>query len=572
MKRILRVFVAILMLFASFDVRAEQIGQVVGFQFHTDKPNRVVFGDGRVVLLIGGQRLVVHSECTVEWFYEQFDWWQTNWGWQKEHYVPPTVLKIVPRTIDCVLMQSSMPSPARRCKRKESGKSIALIQPQYPHGGKKQTYLPAGVLNLGSRLVQAGAEVDFIDLNRTEFQASLEILERADVIGITVLGPPYIPEVIKTIREMRKAGLTQPILVGGQGVSLLKDESNFAKWFDGLGAVRIKDASEVASYCGVAPENIPSEYQTSLVPMLEKISQEELRAYLTTEFPLFLSQGCAFNCDFCAADKAKKEKYRTCESLEEEVRWVCKYLTSIGHTELRAYLSNLDGFQTPKELEKGLAIVKKVCESYGIVPHLRCLATSRCTFIACRKDPELPSRLRDCGLEIVAFGADGADKETWDSQNKTHNSMLELQSVADSMEKAGITVELLMVIGFQNNSMMSLYKSFVFSLRQAWRGRIIRPYLAKSQTPAGRWQKDDPLVKAMVADPTLLSRLDYAMIGSVQTHPKFFHRMVANGVYLALIGVLAPFGKCPTRPLVPVPKGFGRSIAHLINRIMPFDS
>lgn len=572
MKRVLNVLVAISMLFASFDVRAERIGQVVGFQLHTDKPNRVVFGDGRVVLLSGGQRLTVHSECTVEWFYEQFDWWQTNWGWQKEHYVPPTVFKIMPRTFDCVLTQSSIPSPARRCKRKESGKSIALIQPQYPHGGKKQTYLPTGVLNLGSRLMQAGAEVDFIDLNRTEFQASLEILKSADVIGITVLGPPYIPEAIKTIRKIRQAGLVQPVMVGGQGVSLLKDESNFAKWFDGLGAVQIKTASDLASQCGIAPEDIPSEYQVSLVPMLENMPQEELRAYLTTEFPLFLSQGCAFNCAFCAAEKAKKEKYRTGESLEEEVRWICKYLASIGHYELRAYLSNLDGFQTPKEFEEKLTLVKKVCKEYGIVPHLRCLATSRCTFRACQKDSELPMRLHECGLEIVGFGADGADEEVWARQNKTHNSMSELQTAAGAMEKAEITVELLMVIGFQDDNIKTLWRDFKFSLREAWKGRIIRPYLAKSQTPAGRWQKDDPLVKAMVADPTLLSRLDYAMIGSVQTHPKFFHRMAANGVYLTLIGMLAPFGKCPTRPLVPVPKGFGRSIAHLINRIMPFDS
>ncbi len=567
MKRTLNVLVAISMLFASFDVRAENIGEVHGLDINLlGMPSRIRLRNGTEVELKNGESLAVRLPCEVSHFVGG------GFGWHKEYYVPPTVFKIAPRTIDCVLTQSSMPSPVRKCKRKKLGKSITLIQPQYPHGGKSQTYLPTGVLNLGSRLTQAGVEVDFIDLNRTGLRDGIDVLKNSDAIGITVLGPPYIPEAIKVIREMRQAGLVQPILVGGQGVSLLKDESNFEKWFGGLGAVLIKDSPEVAGYCGIATEDFPSEYQVSLVPMLEKLPAEELRAYLTTEFPIFLSQGCAFNCAFCAADKGKKERYRTCESLEEEVRWICKYLTSIGHVELRAYLSNLDGFQTSQELEKRLAIIKKACGDYRIVPHLRCLATSRCTFRACQKDPELPMRLRECGLEIVGFGADGADEEVWARQNKTHNSMSELQAAADAMEKAGITVELLMVIGFQDDSIKTLWRDFRFSLREAWKGRIIRPYLAKSQTPAGRWQKDDPLVKAMVADPTLLSRLDYAMIGSTQTHPKFFHRMAANGVYLALIGILAPFGKCPTRPLVPVPKGFGHSIAHLINRLMPFDS
>ncbi len=567
MKRVLNVFVAILMLFASFDVRAEKIGQVHGLDINLLGMPSLVYFDlhGRGIELKKDEVLIVHSACIVQHFVGG------GFGWYQELYIPPTVLKIMPRTIDCVLTQTSLSAPSRRSKRKESDKSIVLIQPQYPHGGRKQTYLPAGVLNLGSRLTQAGAEVDFIDLNRTGFRDSLAILKHSDVIGITVLGPPYIPEVIKTIRMIRQAGLNQPVMVGGQGVSLLKDESNFTKWFDGLGAVQIKTAQEIAGCCGIAPENIPSEYEVSLVPMFEKMSAEELRAYLTKEFPLFLSQGCTFNCAFCAADKAKKERYRTSESLAEEVRWICKYLASIGHKELQAYLSNLDGFQTPKDFEEKLTLVKKIYEEHGIVPRLRCLATSRCTFKACQKDPELPKCLHECGLEVVGFGADGADEEVWARQNKTHNSMSELQTAADAMERAGITVEFLMVFGFQDDNIKTLWRDFKFSMREAWKGRIIRPYLAKSQTPAGRWQTNDPLVEAMVADPTLLSRLDYAMIGSVQTHPKFFHRMTANGAYLALIGLLAPFGKCPTRPLVPVPKGFGRSIAHLINRFMPFD-
>ena len=218
-----------------------------------------------------------------------------------------------------------------------------------------------------------------------------------------------------------------------------------------------------------------------------------------------------------------------------------------------------------------LRLVSKTCHQYGITPSLRCLSTSRCAFKACREDPDLPMRLKFLGLKVIGFGADGADEETWARQNKQHNSLSELQEVSQKMEWVGITVELLMVIGFQDDGIRALWRDLKYSLLQAVKGRVIRPYLAKSQTPSARWPENNPLVTVFLKDSNLLKRLDYAMIGSKQTHPRLWHRLMVNTVYLGIIVVLAPFGKCPTSPLIPVPSGAGKSIATKINSLMPFD-
>ena len=228
---------------------------------------------------------------------------------------------------------------------------ITLIQPKYPHGDKSQTYLPGGLMNLGSRLLHAGIEINFIDLNDGYWKKWQQILDESDLIGFTVIGPPSIPEVIKTIHDMREAGLKQTVFVGGEGVSRLQP-NHFKIWFSDLNVFQIRGDQDLALICKVNIQELPDAFDTSMVSMLKTLDEEQLRKYLTSEFSLFTSQGCAFNCAFCAADKAKKEHYRSLESLADELKFICQYLKQIKCSELRSYLTNLDAFQTPHMLEK----------------------------------------------------------------------------------------------------------------------------------------------------------------------------------------------------------------------------
>jgi hypothetical protein len=369
-------------------------------------------------------------------------------------------------------------------------------------------------------------------------------------------------------------GYRQPIFIGGEGVARLQP-IDFKSWFgENNGVVQIKTDSDLTEAVGIqiGTKPILSAFETSMVPMLKRLPVEWLTRYLTQEFALFMSNGCIFNCNFCAALKGKPEEYRTIESLADEVEFIVRHLATIGHPFFTAYVTNLDMFQNPEQLEERFVVIHRICEKYGITPRLRGLATSKCTVGSCRKDPELPHRLHHLGLGIVGFGADGASELTWRRENKRHNSISELEEAVGMMRDANISPELLMVLGFQGSQSKEIFADLHFSFRHALRGAVIRPYLAKSRTPSGRWPENDPQVEQFRKDVSLLDRLDYAMLGSRETHPRWQERWLANAAYLVIIGALAPFGLCPTSPLVPVPAhGYARTIAQSINRFMPFD-
>jgi len=459
-----------------------------------------------------------------------------------------------------------------------------LFQPRYPHG-KSQVYLPGGLMNLGSRLIRAGIEVSFFDLNLTVLD-SVEVctdLVQSDIIGFSVLGHPYIPIVIENIKMFRARGFSQRVLVGGEGVVRLQTV-DFLRWFGVLGdVVQIKNIKAEPNH-GIVEDadlrhalgisELASQFETSMTPMLKRLPEPTRRAYLTSEFSLFLSNGCKFPCEFCSADKNRTEQYRTIDSVRDEIEYICWYFKSIEHTELRIYLSNLDAFQNPKQLEPRLKAIADVCRMYHITPHVRCLATSRCTFQAVDTDRGLPKRLHSFGLRVVAFGADGADEETWKREGKLHNKLSEINDVVLMMQRAGILVELLMVIGFQKDKLKALWHDICFSFRKAREGAVIRPYLGKSRTPSapGRWMSGQKEVEACRRNPKLLLHLDFAMIASRVSHPSLKERWLSTLTYLCIIIGLAPLGLCPTRPLMPVPqKGIGKVIAQTVNRLMPFD-
>jgi len=432
-------------------------------------------------------------------------------------------------------------------------------------------------MNLGSRLLNAGIEVSFDDLNYVSLRdpAIVPHIIDADLIGFTVLGPPYIPGIARNIRDLRSLGYRKPILLGGEGVARL-EPTDFQSWFGDDKRVRqVKNDADLESAIGIqiGAKPIRSAFETSMVPMLRKLPAKWLMKYIKQEFALFMSNGCMFNCHFCQAAKGQPEQYRALESLEEEVDFIAEGLALMGHPHLTAYLTNLDLFQNVDQLEERLALIHRVCDKHRITPRLRGLATSKCTFLACQSDPELPHRLRHYGLRTVGFGADGASEATWRRENKRHNALSELEVVVRTMKNADISPELLMVLGFQGGKPGEIFADLGFSFRHALRKTVIRPYLAKSKTPStGRWFGDDPEVENFRKDATLLTRLDYAMLGSRETHPKRSERWLANAAYLTLIGTLAPFDLCPTRPLVPVPRsGPLRRLSQTINRYIPFD-
>lgn len=405
-------------------------------------------------------------------------------------------------------------------------KKIVLFQPPYPHGGC-QTYLSGGLMNLGSRLLRVGNEVTFFDLNHVEFDdAAVQIaLQASDAIGFTVLGTPYIPIVCDLITRIRRQGYVQKILLGGEGIARRTSEQ-FTAATRHLGDVhQIKDDDGLRSALGgVLCGRLPSMEETSMVPMLERLTDDERRRYLTTEFCLYLSQGCGFNCTFCEAAKDRKEMYRLSQPFREEIEYIASYLASIGHRMVSVYLSNLDSFQTTSRLEHCVREAHVICARHGVTFEARCLSTIKSCATAARRDPMLLQRLRGYGLRTIAFGADGADEEVWKRENKRHNTLHELNHVLELTRQAGMTAEILMVVGFPDDRPRVLAKAVRLSIRQAVAGVVVRPYLGKASLHQDDWHHSERL-----------RQHDYAMFASSATHPTKRQRWMANGAYAAIV-------------------------------------
>ena len=67
----------------------------------------------------------------------------------------------------------------------------------------------------------------------------------------------------------------------------------------------------------------------SLIPMYKKLSDADFLRYFSKEISLYVSQGCKFTCDFCAAEKNQKEKYRSEELIEEDLMYIMARLQDL---------------------------------------------------------------------------------------------------------------------------------------------------------------------------------------------------------------------------------------------------
>jgi 2-iminoacetate synthase ThiH len=63
--------------------------------------------------------------------------------------------------------------------------------------------------------------------------------------------------------------------------------------------------------------------------MYKKLSDEEFKVYFSREISLYVSQGCKFTCDFCAAEKNQKEKYREAETIEKDLFYIMARLQDL---------------------------------------------------------------------------------------------------------------------------------------------------------------------------------------------------------------------------------------------------
>lgn len=451
-----------------------------------------------------------------------------------------------------------------------------IIRPKYPYG-KPQIYLPYDLLHVAARARQAGIEAKVLDLNLHDMP-SREELKKYDSIGIGVFGVPYVPSVLEMTKELQIVG--KPLYVGGKIIEKLSRDHH-EKIF-GNGVWGIHSDSDLASLFDVAKEKLGDVTKTTIMPELLAMDKSDLNEYLKREFSVFVSQGCKFSCNFCAADKARKEVYRDLDDLEVEVDFLSYSAKEFGIDKLRMYLSCLDLFQTPEKFEDTLQRMSKVKETHDLEYDLRGLSCTK-SFVEGIDYGNMREVVQESGLSTIGFGVDGTDMSVWKAQGKFQNDMSEIDSAFSTCKELSITPEILMIMGFHNDNLASMAKNSAFVIKNTFKyGAVYRPYVAKEFSPGNAGWPTEPSMKAdergiaerhanaveyILDHPELLSNLDYAMFASKMTHPKFWQRALTNAVYGTTIAGMELLGRNATYPLMPGTSGF----AKWWNRVMPFD-
>lgn len=292
----------------------------------------------------------------------------------------------------------------------------------------------------------------------------------------------------------------------------------------------------------------------SLIPAYERLPPEYLACYLRHEFCFFLSQGCKYQCTFCAAVRtrrdsrtgkmiAEKDAYRDLAVAKADLDYLVKRALDARLPEMQIYLSNLDLCQGSERLGAFAEAVSEVRAANCNFPLvMRGLSTVSSFMYAHRHRPDVIRRIRDAGLVRIGFGVDGSTAALWKATKKPNKEDECLRALALTREEYGLTPETLMVFGHNDHDTReSLELAYTFSRdMQDKYGAEPRPHVAKSVIPGNDGWSDvrsASLVRQLLSTPSLFQALDFTALASTITHPDAELRATVNRYFLAVCGL-----------------------------------
>ena len=426
---------------------------------------------------------------------------------------------------------------------------ITLLQPRHIYAPQMEKvrlghiYMPTSLLSVFSRLNDASYKVHFIDEN-IDLATNL-----TPILGVNLIGAPYVNSTIEIFKKHKKKHPNAIQIVGGQG------SRGFESWqLKKLFGEHIVDGNNVpqlSSVLGLEISDIKPAEQISLIPAYRSLSDSALRLYLNSEIGFYLSQGCRFSCSFCSAERTKKdlntgkkvevsEIYRDIQLAYEDLLYLSRRSQVLGIKKLKIYLSNLDLFQSPKELEAFLDVVYEIKNSISNINfQFRGLSTVH-SFLQCHKThPHLLKRFIDVGLYRVGFGIDGATTEVWEKVRKPHRENDCIKAIMVSNKEYGLTPENLMVFGhndWDTEKSLDTAVRFVDETNGLYEA-ISRPHVAKGVVPGNDgWidPKSIDTVNYLLNNPKAFQLLDFTTLPSSLTHPDPDFRDLVKQAFLKI--------------------------------------
>jgi hypothetical protein len=427
-----------------------------------------------------------------------------------------------------------------------------FVQPRHSYAsenGEGHIHLSAPMITAMARLDAAG--VSDISLKDDNFEGGGKGLIDADVVGINLVGAPYIPRALEIIRDRVREGVT--VLLGGQIIDSLDNDTDDGELSDDLKKIFAEVIDKVNLLNGNRDSNLkrvfglealPTQEEVSSISIWENIDDEQMRAYLSHEMSMYLSQGCKHKCTYCQARKNTPELYRDLDKAAQDLEWLSNKALSLNIAKLDIYFSNLDIFQNPDKLKKFLKEVIRLKEKHGFTYNLRGLATAESLLEA---DEETMRLAREAGVHSIGLGIDGATYAAWKSTGKLHNISNENDAAAqrciDAIKKTfenGFSPEILMVFGHRLKtfelSKKDLEEALEFTKDMVKQfGAIPRPHVVKNLVPgAEEWKKKKTNAKEiemLLSHPEYFQALDYTALPSEITYPDSEFRALVEKYY-----------------------------------------
>lgn len=421
-------------------------------------------------------------------------------------------------------------------------------------------YMPTSLLAMAAILLDAGLEISILDENIGPHFFDNRIL------GINLIGAPYIPAAIEYAKNLKlKYNDDCLLILGGQVVSGLPD-GQINQLF-GSNVINGNNPETIAKNLNVEIDKFKSVEEISLIPAYLKLSDDYMRLYLKNEFGFYLSQGCKYACDFCAASRSvydetsnllvkNKETYRDLDVACSDLEYLVATAQRFGLKSLNLYLSNLDLFQSPLTLGRFAEKVTQLkIRNNNFSINLRGLSNVRSFLHAHKTHPDVIEKIVSAGLFRVGFGVDGAAPSIWKKTKKPQTKSECIKAIAIAKEQYGLIVENLMVFGYNKyGDEESLHLAYDFTQDMYERyGAIPRPHIAKDIIPGNdgwRDKKNEKIVNQFINTPMLFQNLDFTALPSPYTHPDNEFRAMVEDVYLKICSL--PF--CLTqhvKPLLP---------------------
>ncbi|GAB2621825.1 hypothetical protein GCM10027168_62170 [Streptomyces capparidis] len=433
-----------------------------------------------------------------------------------------------------------LPDPARRGDAGLPTGRTLMIHPPYVHDDylagdgpftpDRLPFLPVAPLYAAELLERQGlAEATLFDCQLHDLREADDLAEY-DSFGIAAMGAQNIAPAARVHRWLTGERGVPPerVHVGGQGVERLSGEE-FARIFPGA---RKAERQPLAG--------LPGAMDIDLERQLGRLSEQDLRTYLTHELTLPFSQGCMFGCSFCGAQTQQRERFF---NVRAHLEGACRLARRLGLSSLYLYCTSLDFFQQALPggdlalLTGRLEVLVEVRERYPDLDLGLHALTRADSYNAAMRSEQVRDLVLRAGFDRFGFGADGAASVEVLRAMRKHADTLrsDLVTAFHHMEENGLVPEILYVFGVPEDTRDTLAETRALCglLLETFPSSEYRGFPAKNEIPGNaNWNRPGWRGSAghrrLLEEPDHFLNLGFETLANEISHPDPELRLMVN--------------------------------------------